>query len=271
MLYEYEDTIRKGLLSTWQVVGYNYLMNKNKDSINVYWSENYDINDANWSFLYQKPTSLFSDLNATKEKISDNFLTCPAVSNKFKKTLVFKNSLSSSYLYNSESITPTTNNYIGVTKWRDSSLNCGPIYKFSSSICLFSEEPLDAFFTPPYFHKPGYIKYGACIPGEYDIGQWYRPYHFEVQMWENDGEFHIKENEPLYYINFKTDKKINLYRFNNSKLLTNYYEACIGATSLFGRGQSLISRYNRFKQVGLKEKILTEIKKNLIEEEPYQF
>jgi hypothetical protein len=246
-------------------------MNKNKDSINVYWSENYDINSPNWSFLYQKPTSLFSDLNKIKEKISDNFLTCPAVSNKFKKTLVFRNSLTSSYVYDSESITPTSSNHLSVVKGRDSSLNFGPIYRFANSICMFSEEPLSTFFTPPYFHKPEHTQYGSCIPGEFDIGQWYRPYHFEVQMWDSSGEFKITENEPLYYVNFQTDKQINLYRFNNSQLLTNYYEACVGSTSLFGRGQSLISRYDRFKRVGLKEKILTEIKKNLINEEPYTF
>ena len=58
-------------------------MNKNKDSINVYWSENHDIDGSNWSFLYQKPTSLFSELNKIKEKDnSANFLTCPSISNK---------------------------------------------------------------------------------------------------------------------------------------------------------------------------------------------
>jgi hypothetical protein len=246
-------------------------MNKDKDSINIYWSENSDINDNNWSFLYQKPVSLFSDLNTIKEKNSGNFLTCPAVSNKFKKTLVFRNSLPSSYSYDSESITPTSKNYLNVVNSRDPSLSFGPIYKFSNSICLFSEESLEAFFTPPYFHKSEHTQYGACIPGEFDIGQWYRPYHFEVQMWSGSGEFHVKENEPLYYINFKTNKKINLHRFNNSQLLTNYYNACVGTTFLFGRGQSLLSRYNKFKQVGLREKILTEIKKNLIDEKPYIF
>jgi hypothetical protein len=246
-------------------------MNKNKESVNVYWSENFNINDVNWSFLYQKPTSLFSDLNKNKENHNLNFLSCPAISSKFKKTLVFKNSLLSSYVYNLESITPTSNNYLYSEKLRDSSINIGPLYRFFNSISLFSEEPLNAFFTPPYFHKPQYTQYGACVPGEFDIGQWYRPYNFEVQMWSNNGEFHLKENEPLYYVDFKTNKQINLYRYKNSELLNKYSTACIETTSLFGRGQSLLSRYNKFKQVGLREKILTEIKKNLIEEEPYIF
>lgn len=247
-------------------------MNKDKDSINVYWSENHDIDGSNWSFLYQKPTSLFSELNKIKEKEnSANFLTCPAISNKFKKTLVFKNSLSSSYLYDSESITPTSSNYIDIIKRKEPSISSGPIYQFANSICFFSEEPLNASFTPPYFHKPGYTQYGTFIPGDFDIGQWYRPCNFEVQMWNSDGKFNINEDEPLYYVNFKTDKKINLYRYKNSQLLKKYYDACLDVTFLFGRGQTLVSRYDRFKRVGLKEKILTEIKKNLIDEEPYTF
>lgn len=249
----------------------NFMKEKNKNSINVYWSANFNNEESDWSFLYQKPISLFSELNQIKEKNSNHFLTCPAVSNKFKKILIFKNSISSSYTYDSNTIIPISKNYLGVSKTRDKSINVGPIYHFFNSIFLFSEEPLDVFFTPPYFHKPEHIKYGSCIPGEFNIGKWYRPYNFEVQMWRNSGEFNIKENEPLYYVDFKTDKKINLYRFNHSKILNNYSNACIGTTSLFGRGQSLFSRYNKFKQTGLREKILTEIKKNLIDEEPYSF
>jgi len=253
------------------VVGYTYFMNKNKNSINVYWCENSDITGANWSFLYQKPISLFSDLNKVKKAHAENLLSCPAVSNKFKKTLVFKNSLASSYNYDLNSITPTSENYLQAQRDREPSFDLGPLYKISNSVSFFSEDPLSALFTPPYFHKSEYTKYGSVVPGEFDIGQWYRPFHFEIQMWSNSGEFHLKENEPLYYVDFKTDKQINLYRYNNSLLLSNYTNACVATTNLFGRGQSLLSRYNRFKQVGLREKILTEIKKNLIDEEPYIF
>jgi len=40
---------------------------------------------------------------------------------------------------------------------------------------------------------------------------------------------------------------------------------------LLGNFKPLASKYQKFKDVGFKEKILTEIKKNLIEEEPYKF
>lgn len=252
-------------------------MNKeNKNSINLYWSDGTDSETESWTFLSKKPTSLFLDLNSRKNPNKNNFLSCPAISNNFKKTLVFTNPLTSSYYYDLESITAKNENYLGVTggkkdNGRDPSLNCGPIYRFFTSAIFFSDEPLDAFFTPPYFHKPEYTKYGSCIPGEFDIGQWYRSFQFEVQMWNPSGEFHLKEDEPLYYVNFKTKKQINLYRYNNSKKLINYENDCVGVTNFFGRGQSLIQRYERFKQVSLRGKILTEIKKNLIDEQPYQF
>jgi len=41
---------------------------KNKNSINVYWSANFNNEESDWSFLYQKPISLFSELNQIKEK-----------------------------------------------------------------------------------------------------------------------------------------------------------------------------------------------------------
>jgi hypothetical protein len=73
------------------------------------------------------------------------------------------------------------------------------------------------------------------------------------------------------YINFKTDKKINLYRFNHSDATIKYVKSNITSQILFGPGQSLLNRYKKFNNAGLREKILTEIKHNLIDEDPYTF
>ena len=245
--------------------------NINKKPINVYWSPEYDLN-KDWSFLYQKPVSLFSDLykNKTKTK-KDSFFSCPALSNKFKKTLVFKNSLSSSYIYDLTTIKGTSDNYIGAVNDREPSVSNNPIIAFLMSYYFFSEESINVSLTSPYFHEPQYTKYGSIIPGEFDIGNWLRPYVFETQMWNEKGEFHLKEDEPIFYAEFKTDRPINLYRFNNTEKINRLADACINTTDMFGVGQSLFLRYNRFKKVGLREKVLTEIKNNLINEEPYKF
>jgi hypothetical protein len=188
--------------------------------------------------------------------------------------LVFKNSLSCSYTYSEDEepyIYPNTEQYLYVFRSRDNSINDGPIYQTGVSYLFFADEPLSVSFTPAYFHKPGFTKYASIIPGEFDIGQWFRPYAFEFQTWNKSGQIVLEEDEPLFYAEFKTNRPIVLHRFNHTEILERYSLACIETTSLFGRGQNLQSRYNRFRSVGLKEKIMTEIQKNLVIDEKIKF
>ena len=69
---------------------------------------------------------------------------------------------------------------------------------------------MPVYFTPPFFQKPGYTQDATILPGEFDVGNWFRPYNFEIQTWSNHGIITLKENEPIFYAEFKTDKKIKL-------------------------------------------------------------
>jgi hypothetical protein len=278
MFYENENTVGKSLLPFRQVVRYTFYMKKNSDVINVYWAiPNQENNDQDWSFLYPKPKTLFSELIKERKdpKNLDSFLVCPAVGHKFKKTLVFNNAINSSYEFgrydNGFYINPTSDQYINAVNARKEILFNKPTFEFSLSYLFFADSPMDVSFTSPYFHKPQYMQSGASIPGEFNIGQWFRPYNFEVQTWLDSGEFHIKENEPLFYAEFKTDRPIALHRFNITKQLNQYKNSNTLSINLFGPFQSLSEKYEKFKQVGYREKILTEIKKNFIDEEPYIF
>jgi len=250
------------------------LNNINNKPIKIYWSPYYQQPEIQeWSLLFKKPSTLYSNL--LKEKIKKptpgSVFSCPAFLEKTKKTLVFENTLSSSYQYNEHQIKNISESFLAANKVRDSIFNFGPSFQFSLSTCFFSEEPLVLSFTSPYFHKSKHLNYGSIIPGEFDIGQWFRSFNPEFQMWNNEGEFHLEENEPIYYAEFKTKRPIILYRFELTEKLERYGASLVSSTDLFGKGQSLLDRYNRFKQVGFREKILTEINKNLIDEEPYQF
>lgn len=241
-----------------------------KNVINVYWSPYYDVSlgSADWSFLYPKPKTLFSTLTEKKnlDSGSGNFFACPAFSNKTKNMYVFSNTLSGSYQYEGSEIHPTSEKFVSVFSERKPSIDQGPLFTFSLRYLFFADQPLDAYFTPPYFSKPEYTQYGSVVPGEFDIGQWFRAYNFEIQTWSNSGEIHLKENEPLFYVEFKTDKKIKMHRFKQTDQILKYSIACSTTQHLFGKGESLIKRYSRFKDVGLKEKVLMEIKNNLLED-----
>lgn len=249
-----------------------------KKPITVYWAPDYPTEDIeeDWTLLYPKPTSLFNQL--VKKKFTDtfnfnfvssaSFFSCPAINSKFKNTYVFSNEIDCSYEFDFELskpfIKPLTKNALSYSTQHSPSIKDGPLINFSISYILFADQPLEMFCSAPYFHKAGYTKYGSIIPGKYDIGQWFRPYFFEVQMWNKKGEFHLESGEPLFYCSFDTDQEIVFKRFRLDSTLRGYSSGLISGNGLFGRGQTLLSRYSRFGRVGMREKVLTEIQKNLI-------
>jgi hypothetical protein len=238
-----------------------------KDVLNVYWSPFYDrfSNSGDWSFLYPEPKNLFSILMENKNPDSgkSNYFACPAFAQKTKNTYVFFNPINCSYEYNNNEINPLTENWIEVESEHEPSVLNSRLFTFSLRYLFFAEEPLIASFTPPYFSKPEYTHYGTILMGDFDIGQWFRPYNFEIQTWSNSGQIHLKENEPIFYVQFQTDKKIKFHRFNENEQLKKYATACVDSKFLFGRNQPLMKDYLRFNRVGMRQKILNEIKSNL--------
>lgn len=257
------------------------MLNKENKPINVYWSEVPLLESKHEvSFLYPNPKSLFSELMQkkinSKEDPLNSYFSCPAVSSKFKKILVLKNNMDCSYKYSfteKEQYIDSLlgENHITAAIKRPFSIKDGPTILFNISYIFFADEPLEVYLTPPMFSEPHYTKYGSIVPGEFDIGQWFRPINFEVQTWKNTGEFHLVQNEPLMYLEFKTDRPINLKRFNMNETLYNYATAMSNSFYFFGNGKSLKYRYQQFKNVGYKSKIMKQIEEGLLDEKPYEF
>jgi hypothetical protein len=243
-----------------------------KKPITVYWAPAYFLADIekNWSYLYPKPQTLFSNLMSNRARANSSYFVCPAVSPKFKRTLIFNFPINTSYHFvNDEdgfNIKALTENYIYIEKIRDSSVNFGPTLLLGLHYIFFAEESLITTFSPPMFSKPKHTKHGAIVPGEFDIGQWFRPFNAEIQTWENSSELHFEENEPLFYVEFKTNRKIELKRFTMDKQLISLSSATVSSKNLLGQFRSLNQKYNDFKNIGMREKVLTQIKKNLIDE-----
>jgi len=245
-----------------------------KDTINVYWAPqaSYEIDGKNWNMLYPEPTNLFAEMQKLKtpEAGTRTYFSCPATSKRFKNTYVFRNDLFSSYTYDftlgegKNYFTPVSPTYLNTEVKRPPSIKTGPLVEFKLFYSVFSDEPLEASFTPPMMHPAQYTRYGTSIPGDFDIGQWFRPYPLEMQMWNMKGEFHLKEGEPLFYVYFNTDKKINLQRFEMNAKINSYIDACSTSSQVWGMGVPLVKRYQRFKESKMREMVLNEIKANLV-------
>ena len=244
-----------------------------KDIINVYWAPAFrsDTNDQDWSMLYPEPTNLYDSLKKIinkKNDIQNSFFVCPATKPFFKKTYIFTNPSRFEYSFDftdeKNVVNPVSKNYLNFIVERDSNIETGPLIRPLLSYIFFADQGLPATFTAPYFSKTEYTRYGSVIPGEFDIGQWFRPYVLEMQMWSQSGSLVLEENDPLFYVRFNTDKNIVLHKFEMNKKLWAYVDHCVSDRFIFGPGRSLAKRYNTFKSSRMNDAILNEIKRNVV-------
>ena len=187
-----------------------------------------------------------------------NYLLCPSASRKFKKSYMITQPQDSSYFYDftdkdNPVIAPLTQRALNCNVVRPSTINAGPTIEFALRYIFFAEESLNARFTPPMFHPAKHTKYGTTIPGDMDIGSWFRPFPLEMQLWGDSGEINFEEGEPLFYVEFDTEREIILKRFSFDQELHNYSKHCV---SFYNQEYSLIKRYNRFKITKMNEMVL---------------
>ena len=247
-----------------------------KEPLIIYWAPASLIDDPTvaWlnmygSTIYPDPKNLHSTLMKEKnpQRGPTTFISCPAALNTFKKTFVFYNSKPCKYEYDLTDIEnpvvkPEGENYLNYAIRRPPALVDKPTMELQLRWIFFCEESIDMEITPPMFHQPKYTKYGTCIPGRYDIGSWYRPFVFEIQMWEPKGTFVLEKDEPIFYASFYTDRPIILKRYNYTKELEAISQHLILSTS---GDPTFENRYNMFNNTSQRELISKRIKDNLFE------
>lgn len=245
-----------------------------EDSLTIYWApfQSFEVENAGeWNMLYPEPQSLMSDLMSIKspERGTQHFFSCPASSDYFKKTFVFYNGLESSYEYDltdstNPIVNPKSDGFLGWGVERPPTLVGRPQFTLNLRYIFFSEESVEITTSSPHFHKPEYTQYGACAPGKMDIGQWFRPYSMELQLWRTKGVLHIKENEPLFYVNVNTDRPVKLQKFHMNAALSALSQHCVKSPFWQGSNLPLAQRYQAFSRSKTGSIVLKEIKKNLL-------
>jgi hypothetical protein len=237
----------------------------------VYWSPVYNPSEANWNILYDDFESLYqnkvSDINKNNKK---SMFACPSFTNLSKNTLLAINPLKSHYGFsNLDMDRVTINNKIdgGLLGeiLHDRSANNRIVLQYALKYVFFTEEDsLKVTITSPYFNKSNHLKYGGLVPGEFDIGKWFRSLNFAYELWDGVDEFVIEKEEVAGYIQFHTDRKVVLKRFKiNPELLSILYTT--GTSSSWMPRVGLPERYDKFKKSRTKDIVLREIKNNLID------
>jgi hypothetical protein len=237
------------------------------DSINVYWAPILNKNgleQSNKNIFYKNPKTLFSSLYSDKtENVSagNTLFSCPVTSKKMKSTYVFNAPTSATYEFEDNKVylkESETQYVVDMKILRLPAIQDTNIILYDAEWIFFSEEDLIAEFYQPYLHKTSYLNSAALLTGEFNIGSWFRPFSVEFMTWQKNGEIEIKE-DPLFYVQFKTDKQINLVRFNWSRPLESLKNSCMSHSTLGPNKKSLEFRYNQFKESSTRDLVLKEI------------
>lgn len=129
---------------------------------------------------------------------------------------------------------------------------------------FFSEESVEIVQTPPYMHQTKASAYGIQASGSYDISQWFRSINATYNLYPGVDEFMVDKDEPIFYVDFRTKKRVVLKQFD---LTSDLYNLAFAAAELkqFFPFESLETLYNRFTRSNRHKKVMQEIHKNLLD------
>jgi hypothetical protein len=258
-----------------------------KNDLIVYWAPTaFLLKNESWNFLYSEPKPVFSQFSNNEKYVINkenkrSFIKCPATQNLFKNVFYFENTADANINFDLNNLgydinknyppehypvnIPFSGNGMGLRVVRDMTIKDYLSIEYNMSWIFFAEEPVVARMTPPYFPYNEPTENSIMASGEYDIGQWFRAYRLNYEVPTSSTKFNLKPGDPLFYIEFKTDKNIIFKRFDfTDKLQALATESAI-SPNIFGKNKKLLDRYALGKKSRLRERVLFEIKKNVYE------
>ena len=255
---------------------------KETNSITVYWaSAAYLPELESWSMLYQEPIHILSESNKLKnKKWKTPIQSCPAhialMKNVFKVDNVLKTHVTIPEWVHKEQELKKGIDDSPISTYRDfgglelrverpTSFEGHTNFIYNMSWLFFADEPVTVRVTAPYFPAVSPGKNVILSAGEYDIGSWYRKIELDYHVPYTTETLDFEENQSLFYMEFKTTKKIIFKRYLLTKELENLSKEVSLASSTHGRFKPLTDRYALFKKTAIREQVLKHITNNLVE------
>jgi len=177
---------------------------------------------------------LLTELNS-KYKVYEgikNVLKCYALQDHVKNTFIYRSPVSMKVTYTGDG-----------RKYIISGVTVDSQEEFNLLICNFDsenvyqllmgfglniiskEDSLPMSIHPANYHKTDISKF-SIVTGSYDCGKWFRPTHLSIFNPE-EKDFEIKRGDPLFYVKFHTEDKVQLKRFNMNEEVFSHVESTI--------------------------------------------
>jgi hypothetical protein len=237
-------------------------MNK-KNELVVYWANFGLLDRLQRTNLFVEPPvrimqTFHKEINYDSASVS--YKSCTAAKNLFQNTFVIK----SPFDVNAKIIDNVVYEKNQLVSLRKPTYENIHSIEYDFSWIFFSEESVEIVQTPPYMHNTSISKYGIVPSGSFDISKWLRPINATLHLHKDVDEFKINKDEPLFYLDFKTKKKVVLKQFDLTLDLHNLANAS-GELKQFFPFEPLETLYNRFTRSNRHKKVMQEIRKNLLD------
>jgi hypothetical protein len=241
---------------------------KNQDELVVYWANFGSLDRLQRTNLFVEPPIRIMNSFHKESGNSTNsasYKACSGAKNLFFNTFVLK----SPFDVDAEIIGEHPNVMI---QEQHQLLNLrNPTYEKAHSVdydfhwIFFCEESVEMVQTPPFAHKVISSDYGIIASGSYDISKWFRSINATYNLHKGIDKFKVKKDEPIFYIDFRTKKRVILKQFDLSPDLHRLAFAASEIKNFFPF-ETLEVLYNRFLRSKRHKKVMKEIQQNLLDD-----
>ena len=233
----------------------------------IYWSPYFvDMNKypKDWTILYQQPQILNKHLLERRNPDTNKMFLCPAFTNLSKKVAVVRFPFDSKYSIKDGKIEQVSSHSLEFEVSHEPSIKNNILVEFYFCHLFFCEEDVNITLTAPYFSNSPHMRFGAVVPGTFNISKWFRPIVLEMNLWEGVSELEFKKDEHIFYVHFDTENDIEFVQFTMSDEIRKISDVCSDATA-WEKNVPIHCRYERFEKSNLNKILIREIKKNIVE------
>ena len=197
---------------------------------------------------------------------SDRYQLCTALHNLVDSTYIFRAPFDADISFDNDGLIIRDEKNFRFWQNRDGSFKDNVAIDLMLGLVMFSEESLDFSITPPYMHQTSQPEWGFICSAKWNIGKWIRPIVFIFQLWEGKKRLHFKAGDPMAYFTFHTDRPIEFIEFQMTQDIQLMIEACLTHKMII-KFEKMHEIYDRFIKGGMRDRVLMEIKKNIIKQQ----
>lgn len=239
---------------------------------NVYWSMSYPPNlYRERNILHDTPDALLKGLRQQQQGIDltkPHYLKCPAFLGATGNVFVVRNTLHLRVAVRGQQLIPmdeASKQSVSGILIRPPTRTGYPIIGYWTHPLFFSPEPLVMAVMPAFMHHSDAQTKMHYIPGAFDIGRWFRPVDSAFELHPGTSEFCFEPGDPMFYVKFFTDERINLVRYQLTEELSSMAHGCT-QYSHFVPHSPLERIYGVFEQAEIRSRLLKLIEQNLLVE-----